>query len=382
MLLWQDLRCSGLQPHGAPGGPPPGRRRSTCSPPPVAFVWCGHNEPMALVRRAGHLGSRRSRRRLALRMAASQALPSWNRSLTRPAIKTVLERDDGTRPVVAPPGYSPICLSSTAPTATLARMVRREERDLPGLLARWPRLDRFVGEFGATGRADHDDFVEPDRWPDLDWDRLAQHHALQSRCSTVNVPPAESPPTRTGRTHRDYQARLVRYHVETLRRLKYQPTGGFTQFVLADSSPRQRRALDHERAPKPAFAPARRLPGPVIVVAGTGARARAPRTTCRSTCTWSATPYRHFAIWFCVPSVIRNGATACVSWSGTILPDTCVRVGRLEIDVPDSRADSRTEPSDHGNGPVALVVDFELVGDGLDVTTRYGTWVVAGAHEH
>ena len=45
----------------------------------------------------------------------------------------------------------------------------------------------------------------------------------------------------------------MRYHVETLRRLKYQPTGGFAQFYLADSSPAiSGSLLDHERAPKPA----------------------------------------------------------------------------------------------------------------------------------
>ena len=30
----------------------------------------------------------------------------------------------------------------------------------------------------------------------------------------------------------------------------------------------------------------------------------------------------------------------------------------------------------------ALVIDLQLDGAGLDVTNRYGTWVVGGDHEH
>ena len=64
----------------------------------------------------------------------------------------------------------------------------------------------------------------------------------------------------------------------------------------------------------------------------------------------------------------------------------CVlRVGTLDIDVPepvptgddDGDEGARTPP-----GAVPLVIDLHLVADGLDVSNHYGTWVVAGAHQH
>ena len=189
---------------------------------------CGHNEPMAVDIEPSAFADRRARRRLAVRMAAAQALPSWNRSLLDRAIKTVLERDDGTRPVVAHSGVLPHLpqLDGTDSHLYLGWFFG-EERDLPGLLARWPRLARFVGEFGAQSVPDHDDFVEPGRWPDLDWDGLAQHHALQKAMFDRHVPPADFATYDEWKdATRAYQARVVRYHVETLRRLKYHRPAG------------------------------------------------------------------------------------------------------------------------------------------------------------
>ena len=49
-----------------------------------------------------------------------------------------------------------------------------DERDLAGLARACPRLVRFVTEFGAQAVPDHADFMEPERWPDLDWERLGR----------------------------------------------------------------------------------------------------------------------------------------------------------------------------------------------------------------
>ena len=48
---------------------------------------------------------------------------------------------------------------------------------------------------------------------------------------------------------------MIRHHVETLRRLKYRPTGGFAAFCFADghARPSRGRVLDHDRGPKPAY---------------------------------------------------------------------------------------------------------------------------------
>ncbi len=176
----------------------------------------------------------------------------------------------------------------------------------------------------------------------------------------------------------------MRYHIETLRRLKYQPTGGFAQFCLADSSPAiSPSLLDHERAPKPAFDALRDACRPVIVVAD-----RPPE---------HVHPGDHLSLDVHVVSDARIAFRDIVlrahlsfgterrhawTWRGTIEPDACARVGRLEIDVPDPDHPAHRPTPGTTTSPVALVVDLHLVGDGLDVTNRYGTWVVSGEHEH
>ena len=49
---------------------------------------------------------------------------------------------------------------------------------------------RFVGEFGAQAVPEDAAFMEPERWPDLDWERLAEHHALQQAVFDRRLPPA------------------------------------------------------------------------------------------------------------------------------------------------------------------------------------------------
>ena len=58
------------------------------------------------------------------------------------------------------PACSPTRPSSTAPTPTSTSVgTTATSATCPALLARWPRLARFVSEFGAQAVPDHDDFV-------------------------------------------------------------------------------------------------------------------------------------------------------------------------------------------------------------------------------
>ena len=59
----------------------------------------------------------------------------------------------------------------------------------------------------------------------------------------------------------------MQHHIETLRRLKYRPTGGFAQFA-ADAHPAVTwSVLDHDRQPKRATHALVEACRPVIVVA-------------------------------------------------------------------------------------------------------------------
>ena len=123
------------------------------------------------------------------------------------------------------------------------------------LLRRWPRLARFVSEFGAQAVPESDEFIEPERWPELDWDRLAVIHGLQRDNLERYVGSEGLSFTQWRAASQRYQAALVQLQVEDLRRLKYRPTGGFAHFLLTDAHPAiSWSVLDHERAPKAGYA--------------------------------------------------------------------------------------------------------------------------------
>jgi beta-mannosidase len=129
-----------------------------------------------------------------------------------------------------------------------------------------PRLARFVTEFGAQAVPDTARFMEPERWPDLDWERLFAHHACQKRIFDRVVPPHEHASFDSWRdATQAYQAALVQLQVEDLRRLKYAPTGGFCHFCFADGHPAVTwSVLDHERVAKRGYAALRDACRPVL----------------------------------------------------------------------------------------------------------------------
>src|SRR5690606_7708129 len=222
---------------------------------PSILLWCGHDEPDR------HAGDRSLEAPIAgalapaARTAARHQLPSWNRSILDTSVRRAFTRADGSRPAVAHAGVAPHPprLEGTGPHLFLG-WYTGDERDLPALARGVPRLVRFVAAFGAQAVPSGEGaaFARPERWPDLDWDRLEARHGLEKAVLDRRVPP-EGYATFAGwrdATQR-YQATLVRRHVEELRRLKYRPTGGFAQYLLADGHPGITwSVLDHERRPK------------------------------------------------------------------------------------------------------------------------------------
>jgi beta-mannosidase len=234
---------------------------------PSVALWCGHNEPMALDIEPGRpVGSAR---RFALRVARAQQLPTWNKTLLDASLRRALERADDTRPVVAHSGVMPHVGGGGTDSHLYYGWYRGEAAEFPAALRRWPRLARFVSEFGAQAVPDSADFMSPSQWPDLDWRRLARTHALQKWLFARYVPPGDFGTFDAWRqATQAYQADLLRLHIETLRRLKYRPTGGFCQFSFADGWPGVTwSVLDHERRPKLGYAALQAACAPVIAVA-------------------------------------------------------------------------------------------------------------------
>jgi beta-mannosidase len=109
-----------------------------------------------------------------------------------------------------------------------------------------------VSEFGAQAVPESTAFMEPERWPDLDWAHLEARHNLQKQHFQRFVPPDEFATFDDWRVATQaYQAALIQLQIEDLRRLRYRPTGGFLQFCFADGHPGVTwSVLDHDRRPK------------------------------------------------------------------------------------------------------------------------------------
>ncbi|MDP1804167.1 MAG: hypothetical protein Q8K72_03285, partial [Acidimicrobiales bacterium] len=194
---------------------------------PSIALWCGHNEPMAVGNDPTGWGDPKARGRRAVRSLAAPQLPTWNQPVLDRSIKRALERADRTRPVIAHSGVHPHPpqLDGTD-THLYFGWHRGDERALERFLRLMPRMARFVSAFGAEAVPNDAAFCEPARWPDLDWDRLGHTHALRRSRFDRYVPPADHATFEEWRVAtQTYQAELVRHHIETLRRLKYRPTG-------------------------------------------------------------------------------------------------------------------------------------------------------------
>jgi beta-mannosidase len=328
MLVWQDLPLqwgyAGVRRQAMRQA---GKAVSLLGHHPSIAVWCGHNEPFALDLAPGQSPDRS----VAWRWAAQQILPTRNKTTLDRSIRWALERADPSRPVVAHSGVVPHPAGGTDSHLYFG-WYHGEVRGFAKLMARLPVMARFVSEFGAQAVPANADFCEPERWPDLDWERLGEAHALQRTVFEERIPPGAYSSFADWRAAtQQYQAEVLRFHIETLRRLKYRPTGGFCLFALNDAQPAVSWSiLDHERAPKSAFAAVQAACAPVVVVADRPAasyvagqqltldvhvvsdrREPLPEVTVEVRLAWP-------------------GGGRSWRFGGSVGADSCVRVGRLQ----------------------------------------------------
>lgn len=288
---------------------------------PSIIVWCAHDRPS------------KSKRDSVL----AQQLPSWNRTILDRWVKRLFEKADESRPTIAHSGVEPHLpqLDGTDSHLDLG-WENGDERELPGLAATVPRKVRFAGEFGAASVPDTADFMDPQQWPDLAWDDLEAHHGLELDVMNRRVPPGRFETFDAWReaTQR-YQATLVRHHIETLRRLKYRPTGGFCVSMLADSSPMVSTSLlDHARRPKLAFQAVVEACRPVIVVADRLPESLDPGTAVALDVHVVSDVRRVLEGVECRAIARWTGGSHEWRWRGDVPPDECVRVGIIRFVVP------------------------------------------------
>jgi beta-mannosidase len=354
LLLWQDLPLQWGYARGVRREAVRQAREAVdlLGHHPAVAVWCGHNEPLALEPDGPHVVAR---------FAALQALPTWNKTVLDTSIGRALERADPSRPVVAHSGVLPGPLTSGTDTHLYCGWYHGDERDFPAILRAVPRLARFVTEFGAQAVPSSAGWMEPQRWPDLDWDELRAHHALQLPVLDRHVP-RDGTFEEWVAASQEYQAQVVRFHVEALRRLKYRPTGGFCQFSFADGYPAVTWAvLDHARRPKAGYAALVAACAPVVVIADRPAASYPPGAPVRFDVHVVSDLRRPLA----GARVTASLGAAPFAWEGDVPADSCTRVGTVRAELP-------AEP-----GPVHLSLALTADGGAVTAHNSYVTEVVA-----
>ncbi len=176
VLVWQDLPIRGLMNRSVA---PEARRQAReavdlLGHRPSVAVWCAHDQPFSRLRRPGRTPA-----------VVSRQGPSWNRDVLDRRLGRVLDRCDGSRPVVPHTGVPPRFPLLDGTTSELwFGLHGGRAADLGPVLARVPAMGRFVSAFGTPVADD--------------------------------------------------QPEVVKTTIETLRRLKYRPAGGFLLHALAD----------------------------------------------------------------------------------------------------------------------------------------------------
>jgi beta-mannosidase len=301
---------------------------------PSIAVWCAHNEPMP-----ADDSRQKSYGPSIVRHVLQQQVPSWNKSILDRWVKRAFETADESRAVIAHSGVAPHVPQLNGTDSHLFfGWYHGDERDVEGFAATVPRMVRFVSEFGAQSVPNAADFMEPEHWPALDWDHLVEHHGMQREAFEAHVPPHRHATFEAWRdaTQR-YQADLLRHHIESFRRLKYRPTGGFCFLSLADAHPAVSWSiLDHERHPKAAYSAVLEACLPVIVVADRlPAEVTAGDTLALDVHVVSDVRQvlEHVV---CTATLRWVGGHHSWTWEGDVPPDDCVRVGTAQFVVPDT----------------------------------------------
>jgi beta-mannosidase len=229
---------------------------------PSVLLWCAHNAPFAVDHEPGEPWTRGALVKRALRTA----LPTWSKQVLDRSVARAMARNDRTRPVIRHSGVAPGIAEPGTDAHLYSGWYHGDLRGLARTLRRWPRLGRFVSEFGAQAVPEAADWMEPERWPDLDWDALARHHAMQREVFERRMPPSDAKSFEEWRAMTQaYQAALLQLQIEDLRRCKYAPTGGFAMFSLADPQPAVSwSVLDAERTPKRGYYAVRDACRPVL----------------------------------------------------------------------------------------------------------------------
>jgi beta-mannosidase len=302
------------------------------------------------------------------RVIAAQQLPSWNKSVLDRWVKRSFERHDSTRPTVAHSGVVPHLPQLDGTDSHLSFGWRHgEASDLAEYARRLPRMVRFVSEFGADSVPVSDAFMGEARsangWPNLDWERLAHNAAYDIDTFERLFLPGDFDTYAEWRdTTQYYQSHVLKVQIETLRTLKYRPTGGFCFSSLNDPAPIvSSSVLDHARVPKDAYAVVKAACATMLVVAEQPPDWITPGD--RLALDIHLISDLHAPIDFAVVDATACWAGGEQRWrfGGPVPADDVVKVGRIDLVVPDTLGE--------------LSLELEMTAEPHHSTNRYTTAV-------
>ncbi|HEV8295768.1 MAG TPA: hypothetical protein VGQ20_00675 [Acidimicrobiales bacterium] len=324
---------------------------------PSVAIWCAHDEPYVL--------EDETRRTTPIAPGVfPQQMPTWNRTILDRTVKRVLDKQDGTRPVIAHSGVLPHLPQLDGTDAHLwFGWYGGAPSELAAFASAIPRHVRFVSAFGAQAAPDDAAFGEPARWPHLDWSRLAADHGLEADVMARVVPPEayDDFDAWVAATQAN-QAKVVKSAIETLRRIKYRPTGGFALYRLADVTPQFGfGVLDARGRPKQAWWELVESCRPLIIVADPLPDPLEPGAELELA-VHAVSDERVDRPGAIVHAELRSPVgTRAWRWEGDVGADSCVRVGTVDWTVPTT--------------PGVVVLDLTLRAGDLVVTNRYAAEV-------
>jgi beta-mannosidase len=317
---------------------------------PSVAIWCAHDEPFANE-------DRTTRRRAQSPGVLAQQLPTWNRAILDRSVKRVIAKSDGTRPVIAHSGVLPHLPKLDGTDAHLwFGWYGGSVRDLAPFASTLPRNVRFVSAFGAQALPGGD----------TTWDELAQRGIevdVVRRAVTLESPHDE--PAAYVSASQQHQADVVRTTIETLRRLKYRPTGGFSVHRMIDPANRAGFGLlDAAGRPKPAWDALRDACRPIVVVADHLPERLDPDD--RLDLAVHIVSDEHSDRENCEVSAVLHSPVGEQTWrwQGEARADSCVFVGRVRWTAPSMP------------GPLTLELELRDATGSVLATNRYTTKIV------
>jgi len=359
MLIWQDLPMRGEVKRSIQNNAIDAAHRlvDKLGGHPSIVVWCAHYDPAGTS--TGRLPLTAIPSRRSVFGVARQQTPTWTKSVLDRLVGRAFNRADGSRPVIQGSGSWP-----SAPrfdgTDTHLRFGWNAGtgRDLEAFARRIPRMVRWVSAFGTQSIPRNDDVAILD-WP-ADLGLLAERYGLNEHGFREYLPTSDSATIDDWiEASQNYQGTLLRRQIETLRRLKYSPTGGFTFRALADSRPAISFAIfDHVRNPKAAVAPVQAACQPVIVVADRLPVALAPDQAVLLDVHVVSDEREPLDKLDVVADLSWPGGSHSWAWAGQVGADSVARIGSINWIVPNV------------SGPVELHLRLRHRGDEI-ASNRY-----------